>query len=225
MNMLSSVRGGWRPKTRFLRAAGVTVIALLVTAGAAGQFLNYGLDLHAGVLDASGDGGAFGVVGQVAVASTALGALSLLSRLRLGVATTMLPVLLTFLAIDKILRLHDDLANWRLYYVPILLATVIALTLVARRLPVPSRPLVGAGLAMLSVAFVIHLSARRVLHRLGVVEDSWISQITGMAKHGSEVAGWLLITLALAIGHLELDTGRRAPRSKPTADLGSDGDR
>jgi hypothetical protein len=187
-------------QTDRLRAAGIAAIAVLVLAGAAAQFLNYGLDLRVEALDASGDGGAFGLVGQVALASAALAAWSVLSRVRgWDIATAVLPLLLTFLAVDKALRLHDDIASWRLYYAPILLATFIALVMAARRLPAPSRRLIGDALLMLSVAFLIHLSAKPVLHRLGVVQDSWTSQITGMAKHGAEVAGWLLVTLALTL--------------------------
>jgi hypothetical protein len=192
-------------QTDRLRAAGIAVIALLVLAGAAAQFLNYGLDLHVVALDASGDGGAFGVVGQVALASAALAAWSVLSRVRgWDVATAVLPLLLTFLAVDKILRLHDDIARWHLYYAPILLAAFVALVMAARRLPAPNPRLVGHGLLMLSVAFLIHLSAKPVLHHLGVVQDSWTSQITGMAKHGAEVAGWLLVTLALTLSRRDL---------------------
>ena len=80
----------------------------------------------------------------------------------------------------------------------------MALVIAARRLPAPGLRLGGHGLVILAVAFLIHLSAKPVLHRLGVVEDSWASQITGMAKHGGEVAGWLLVALALALGRREL---------------------
>ena len=66
---IPAVRDGRRTSTDRLRAAGIAFIALLVFAGAAAQFLNYGLDLRAGVLDASDDGGAFGLVGQIAPVS------------------------------------------------------------------------------------------------------------------------------------------------------------
>jgi hypothetical protein len=205
MSMLSSGRDGRPTQTDRLRAAGIATIVVLVLAGAAAQFLNYGLDLRVEVLDASGDGGAFGLVGQLAAASAALAAWSVLSRVRgWDVATAVLPLLLTFLAVDKALRLHDDISRWRLYYAPLLLATFIALVMAARRLPAPSPRLMRHALLMLSVAFLIHLTAKPVLHRLGVVQDSWTSQITGMAKHGAEVAGWLLVTLALTLGRRDL---------------------
>ena len=36
-----------------------------------------------------------------------------------------------------------------------------------------------------------------VLVRLGFTEDSWAEQIKAVTKHGAEVAGWMLVALAL----------------------------
>jgi hypothetical protein len=188
-----------------VRTAGIGAIVAIVAAGGAAQLVNYGLHLHAGVLDSGGDGGAFGVVGDVALALATLAAVGVWGGLRgVSPAAAVLPVLLAFLAVDKILRLHDHVAGWPLYYAPLLLAAFYALVTVARHLTGPHARLIGVGLAMLVVAFVLHVTARAVLDLLQVGENSWAAQTKGAVKHGAEVAGWLLVALGLSLGRPDL---------------------
>ena len=65
------------------------------------------------------------------------------------------------------LRLHDHIAAWRLYYAPMLLVIVIALVTVARHLPAPTARLIHVGLILLIVAFEVRLAGHAVLDRLG----------------------------------------------------------
>lgn len=200
MTVLSSLPYPRRVRSRHLRAAGIGVIVVVVAAGTAAQLLNYGLYLESTTLDSSDDRGAFGIVGQVALASAALAAWRMRRRLRRwGPACVALPVLLTFLTLDKVLRLHDHIAAWRLYYAPMLLVIVIALVTVAGHLPAPTARLIHVGLILLIVAFGVHLAGHAVLDRLGFTADSWAEQIKAVTKHGAEVAGWLLVALALAL--------------------------
>jgi hypothetical protein len=188
-----------------LRAAGVSAILALVAAGAAAQLVNYGLDLHDAVLDSSADRGAFGVVGDVAVALAAYASASVWGSVRrASAAAAALPVLLAFLTVDKVLRLHDDVAGWQVYYAPILLAAFFAFATIARQLPAPTARLIRLGLALLVLAFVLHVTSRAALDLLGVGENSWPAQIKGIVKHGAEVAGWLMVALGLALGRAEL---------------------
>jgi hypothetical protein len=190
-----------QPQTARLRAAGVAATALLIALGAAAQFVNYGLNLGIGALDSSDDGGAFGLVGKLALLAASLAAWWVLARAPTrDPAVAALPVLLTFLSLDKALRLHDDVALWPLLYAPALVVTAVSLVVTARRLPAPAPGLAAAGLGLLALALVLHGGAGPVLRRVGVVEDSWASQVTGMTKHGAEVGGWLLVALALALG-------------------------
>lgn len=201
MTVLSSLPYPRRVRHRHLRAAGIGVIVVVVAAGTAAQLLNHGLHLNSSALDSSEDGGAFGVVGDVAVAATAVAAWSMRRRLnRWGPACAALPLLLTFLALDKVLRFHDHIAAWRLYYAPVLLVVVLGLVMVAQHLPPPTARLIHVGLVLLIVAFAVHLAGHAVLDRLDFGEDSWAEQIKAVTKHGAEVAGWLLVALALIEG-------------------------
>jgi hypothetical protein len=189
--------GGQRPADRLV-AVGILVTIGLVVAGSAAQLVNYAFGLHVAALDSSKDGGAFGVVGDVALASAALAAWILLVRARARqFAVVALPLLLTFLAVDKALRLHDQIANWPEYYVPVLVATFAALALVGRRLPARWRRLIAIGLGLLAISFLIHLTGGTVLDKLGLAVDGWARQLKAVIKHGTEVAGWLILALAL----------------------------
>ena len=91
-----------------------------------------------------------------------------------------------------------------------LLVIVIAFVTVAGHLPAPTaRLILHVGLILLIVAFGVHLAGHAVLDRLGFTADSWAEQIEGRdAEHGAEVAGWLLVALALALAPV---TRRRPP--------------
>jgi hypothetical protein len=177
---------------------GIAVTTGLVLAGTASQLVNYGLALHIATLDSSKDGGAFGVVGDLALASAALAAWIMLVTLRARhPAVVALPVLLTFLTVDKALRLHAEIPHWQRYYVPVLLGTMFALVVIARRVPAPCRRLILAGLGLLAISFLIHLTGETALDKLGLAQNGWARQLKAVIKHGAEVTGWLLIALAL----------------------------
>jgi hypothetical protein len=179
-------------------AVGIAVTAGIVLAGTAAQLINYGFALDVPALDSSSDGGAFGVIGDIALASAALAAWIVLARTRVRhAAIVALPVLLTFLALDKALRLHDEIPNWPQYYVPVLLATFAALVLVGQRLSPQCRRLIVIALALLSASFLIYLTGESMLDKLGLAGDGWARQLKAVIKHGAEVAGWLIVSLAL----------------------------
>jgi hypothetical protein len=189
--------GGQRPADRLV-AVGILGTIALVVAGTAAQLTNYAFALHIAALDSSSDGGAFGVVGDLAVASAALAAWIVLARARpRRLAIVVLPVLLTFLAVDKALHLHNQIADWPAYYVPVLLATLAAVVFVGQQLPARSRGLIAVGLALLATSFLIHLAGQTMLDKLGVAGDGWAPQLKAVIKHGAEVAGWLVLGLAL----------------------------
>jgi hypothetical protein len=179
-------------------AGGIALTLAIVLAGIAAQLVNYGLDLHVAAMDSNKDGGAFGVVGDVALAAAALAAWVVLARDRAQhLAVLALPLLLTFLAVDKTLRLHDEIPGWLAYYVPVLLATFGSILLVGRELPAPSRRLIRVGLALLAISFLIHLAGPTLVDHVGLGGVAWIDQVKGAIKHGAEVAGWLFVGLAL----------------------------
>jgi peptidoglycan/xylan/chitin deacetylase (PgdA/CDA1 family) len=184
---------------RRLASVGVALATALVLAGAAAQLANYGLGLDAAALDSSTDGGAFGLLGDVALASAAIAAL-FLARIRPRSGPTLaLAALLIFLALDKALRLHDHVPDWPAYYLPVLLSTFLLLVRVGRRPGEPGRRLMTAGLLLLGLSLLVHFAGETALRTIGAAGPGWADEVKGVIKHGAEVEGWLLVALALPL--------------------------
>jgi hypothetical protein len=126
-----------------------------------------------------------------------------------GAAEVALPALLTFLAADKTFRLHDHVPHWLVLYLPLLGAAFGCLVVVGRRLSPRCLRLIVAGLALLAGSFLVHLCGEWFLSAVGASPSTgWPVQVKAAVKHGSEVAGWLVIALGLAAG-LRDRAGRR----------------
>ena len=186
---------------------GIILTIVVVLAGSAAQLIGYGFfGNRIGLLDSAADGGAFGAVGDIALAAAAVSAWTLAVRARSArPVAAALAVLLTFLAADKVTRLHEHIPHWLAFYLPVLTAAFVCLVAVARG---PSRvsrdrghaatdQLIGAGLALLAFSFLVHVSGDRLLVALGASTSGWAYQVKAVAKHGTEVAGWLLTALGL----------------------------
>ena len=199
---------------------GIRATIAVVLAGSAAQIINYEFfDQRIRALDSAADGGIFGAVGDIALGVAAASAWVLAARVRStrSVAVT-LAALLTFLAVDKVLRLHDHISHWLAFYLPVLAASFICLVAVARGPSGGPRfrvdrdgggpvvdPLIGVGTLLLAFSFLLHLSGDRLLLTLGANSSGLAYQIKAVMKHGTEVEGWLLIVLGL----LRLSSSRR----------------
>ena len=193
-----------------LAAVGLASVTLLVLAGTVMQLVGHGF-FHdrVNVLNSASDGGFFGFVGDIALTSAALAAWVVLLRLRpMSALTVALPPILTYLAVDKIWRLHDRIPGWLAFYLPLLAVTFVAVAAITSRMSARCFRLAVAGLALLSASFVMHLVGDQVLHWLGGSSTGWLFQVKAVVKHGAEVAGWCLITLAFAVGLRERSASR-----------------
>jgi hypothetical protein len=187
--------------------AGIVAVTAVVLAGTAAQLIGYGL-FHGRVpaLDSASDGGLFGLVGDISIATAAVAAWAVLVRVRpLRAATVALPPLLSFLTVDKLVRLHDHIPHWLLFYLPVLAATFVAVAVVARRLSPRCLRLTAIGLVLLIGSFGLHQYGEWLLHQLGGSDGGWMFQVKAVVKHGLEVAGWFVIALGLAVGLREHD--------------------
>jgi hypothetical protein len=166
------------------------------------QLIGHGFfDDRVKILNSVSEGGFFGLVGEIALASTAFAAWVVLLRLRpISSVTVALPPILTFLAVDKIWGLHDQIPRWLTFYLPLLAVTLVAVAAIARRMSARCIRLAGAGLALLLASFLLHQLGEQLLLRLGASSTGWLFQIKVVIKHGTEVAGWSLITLAFVVG-------------------------
>jgi hypothetical protein len=179
----------------------------VVLAGTAAQLIGYEL-FHGRVpaLNSASDGGLFGLVGDISIATATVAAWIVLVRVRpVRVAMVVLPPLLTFLTVDKVVRLHDHIPHWLVFYLPVLAATFVAAAAVARGLSPRCVRLAATGLALLIGSFALHQYGEWLLYHLGGSDTGWLFQVKAVVKHGLEVAGWLLIALGLAVGLREHD--------------------
>ena len=190
-------------RDRFLPAA-VAGSTLVVVAGSAAQLIDYALHLGIKMLDSAEDGGAFGVVGDIATVSAAGAAWLVLARVRpIRPAAVALPPLLSFLALDKIVRLHDHIPHYLVLYTPLLAGAGVCLVDLVRRLPRSRARVIAAGLVLLGVSFVLHAVGERVLLELGLTDNGWARQVKAVVKHGCEVQGWFLVAIGLAFHALD----------------------
>jgi Ca2+/Na+ antiporter len=196
-----------------LTKVGVLATILIVLAGSAAQLINYGFfDQRIQALDSGSDGGVFGAIGDIALAVAAVSAWLVAARVRSERSVAgVLAGLLTFLAVDKAVRLHDHIPHWLAVYLPVLFVSFVCLVAVAR--DIPRRPrhridrgvgrvvvdrLIGVGLLLLIFSFLLHLFGERLLLVLGVSNTTGLAyQVKAVVKHGTEVAGWFLIALGL----------------------------
>jgi hypothetical protein len=194
-------------KTDRLIAVGIAGTTGIVLAGTAAQLIGYGL-FHGRVpaLDSASDGGLFGLVGNISIAAATLAAWIVLLRVRpRSIAMVALPPLLSFLTIDRILRLHDHIPSWLLFYLPVLAGTSVAIVATARRLSPRCLQLTAIALVLLVGSFLIHEYGEWLLFHLGGSTTGWMYEAKAVVKHGLEVAGWFLIALGLAVGLREHD--------------------
>jgi hypothetical protein len=108
--------------------------------------------------------------------------------------------LLTFLAVDKALRLHDHVPHWLVLYLPLLAGAFLLLLEVGRRTTLRARRLIVVALALLAVSLLVHQYGGDVLVLLHASPTGWLYQFKGVTKHGAELAGWLLVGLGLVVG-------------------------
>jgi hypothetical protein len=209
-----------RSVTYFVAGSG-----LVVAAGSAAQLIDFAFfDLAIGALDSAEDGGVFGVVGDLAATGAAAAAWVLMFRARPArPAALALPPLLTLITLDKVFRVHDHVPHYLIVYAPALAATLLGLLAVARRAPRRYARLLGAGLGLLVVTFVLHVTGGRVLLELGLTDDPWAHQIKAVVKHGCEVEAWFLLLIGLAATSLRapraLSSRRRAAHAVDGADV------
>ncbi|MGY1661077.1 hypothetical protein ACI78Q_07635 [Geodermatophilus sp. SYSU D00705] len=205
-----------RPRWRWVRdrpvPAAVVGSVLVVAAGSVAQLVDYAvLDLRVDVLDSAEDGGAFGLVGDLAALAAAGSAWLLLVRSpHRRPALVALPPLLTVIAVDKALRVHDHVPHYLLLYAPVLAGAFACVVAVARMVPRPGSRLLLAGVALLAVAFGLHVVGERVLTGLGVGADPLAHQLKAVVKHGCEVQAWLLLAIGCVPAALHAHP-RRSP--------------
>jgi hypothetical protein len=103
--------------------------------------------------------------------------------------------LLFVVEVSSVHVIVDRHSYGKLIYLPLLAVLVLCLW----RLTLGSEQarLVGAAILVLMLAYVVHVFGARVVEALGWGAGSWVYQVKVGIKEGAELAGWLLLVVAL----------------------------
>jgi hypothetical protein len=104
-------------------------------------------------------------------------------------------VVFAILFADGATRAHDHLAHWALVLLPMLVVLGGALLLATAGDAVA--PAVVAGLALLATSFVVHATGPHLVKAAGWPPDGFAYQVKVALKEGLELAGWVVVLIAL----------------------------
>lgn len=204
------------------RVSRVIVLGLLVTIAlvalqAVSQAIDFGVfNLRIWALNSDKHYSVFGVVSLLAQASVAVTIVWRGSRAgRSRFAWLALGALVAGLVLIRGLTTFNATA----LAVP-LACVLLLLCWLTWRDPGAARAVLWAGLVLMVTSLL--------LHKVGLDADAstasdytWAYQITGIVKHGAELAGWMLLATGIIAGI----AGRQAPDARPAKTVVSAGDR
>jgi hypothetical protein len=190
-------------RMRRVIVAGLLVSAVLVALLAAGQLINYGVfELRLQALDTDTHASIFGVVSILAEAAAAAAITWRGSRSeRYRWAWLVLGALVAGLILMRTLTTFNAMAA-----AAPLACVFLLLCWLTWPDPLAARLVVWAALILMVTSLVLHQVGLDA-DVLNYSNQSWAYQITAVAKHGCELAGWLL----LATGIIAAVAGHPAP--------------
>ena len=183
--------------------AGLLLTAALVFAQTASQWIDFQfLGLKVGVLDSDHHASIFGAISLLAqaAAAVAIGVRAAAVRRPSGLLVAALIGLLT---VPRALMRYEP--AFERYDVPILVApltvALVVLCVLTFRDSRRVRFIVWASLVLLACSFALHAVGPQAdaVGRTGYLGDTWAYQLTGMLKHGAELAGWMLLATGMAV--------------------------
>jgi hypothetical protein len=185
---------------------GLLLTAMLVVAQAASQWIDFrAFDLRLRVLDSDHHASVFGALSILAQAAAAGG-------IGLRAISTRRPAWLLLAALVGLVTIPRTLMSYEVslerYELPILavLLTVVVVAVCALTFHDPRRvrSMVWASLALLGCSYALHVVGPQahVAPGLNPVDYTAAFQLTGMLKHGAELAGWILLATAMTAGSL-----------------------
>jgi hypothetical protein len=178
---------------------GIAVAAAAFTAQAAAQLVDlWAFDLRVAELDGNSVSSVFSWVSAAALLGTAVAFAGIASvdrkRRATGVAAC---VLFAFLLLDNRLHIHGRLTHGKLLFLPIL-GTAFVLLWRFWAKPGRERALVRAGLGLLLLSLVVHLTGPTILSWGGWQATDWQDQLKIALKESAEKAGWILVCFGAA---------------------------
>jgi hypothetical protein len=171
---------------------GLSVALVLSLALVAAQFIDFAFRLHSALLNSDTHASAFGIISLLAQGAVVVAAAVVARRSPRRKAWLMLGALLLALLV---IRIWVGYKAW-LLLVPLAIAATLCWQLAAGG-PARTRTIIRAGLALLTLSFLVHAVGVKVVHGLGYGADTWPYQVKAAVKHASELAGWLLLATGI----------------------------
>ena len=185
-------------------AAGLLLTVAVVLAQAAAQVIDFHFfDLGLPILDSGHHRSVFGIMSILAQGAAA-GAIGIRAALRRRLSGVLAAALVGALIVPRALKAHEVV--FKRYDVPILMVPLAIVFVVALALtfhdPKRVRSMVWAALALLACSFALHAVGPQadIVSSPHVVDYTWAYQLTGIVKHGTELAGWMLLITGLLAG-------------------------
>jgi len=118
------------------------------------------------------------------------------SRQRTWWALTATALVLLFVVEVSPAHVQVDRLSWgKLIYLPLLVGLAASVGHLAKRFG--ENRLMWIALGALAASYAVHIFGPQVVERFGWGTDSWAYQVKVGLKEGSELAGWLLLVIAL----------------------------
>lgn len=192
-------RGLWLPRADSTNviAAGLLLTAALVLAQTASQLIDFGLfDLRIRALDSNHHASVFGVASLLAQASAAAAIAFRVAASPRRLRWLMVAGLIGVLLIARTFIRHETTLAVLLPPLAVVFFSVGWLTLPD---PAAIRFTIWGALFLLLCSFALHAVGPQAGVAPGHLRDhTWAFQLTGMAKHSAELAGWMLLATGMA---------------------------
>lgn len=218
---------GWVSRSTEVRSTEVITAGLLLTGAvvlvqAASQWIDFRVfDLKLTVLDSDHHASVFGAM-SISAEVVAAAAIALRGVSTRRASWLLVAAVVGVVTVPRALMRYEPV--FERYDVPILVAplTVVCIVLCALTFRDPRRMrfIVWGSLALLALSFALHAlgpQADAAVTKEYLAPDSWSYQLTGMLKHGAELAGWMLLATGMAAASVASQRARHGQRAAMTA--------
>jgi hypothetical protein len=174
---------------------GVLAVILVGLAQAATQMVDFSFfNLRVAALNSDVHASVFGVASIAAQGAAAIAAAAYAARSPRRRAWLLLAALVAVLVVIRILVPYSTML-----LVPPTAAVFGLYWWLSSTFAPELRAILRTGLLLLLFSFTVHVVGPKIVTALGYDASSWAYQVKGILKHSTELMGWMLLALAVAV--------------------------